>query len=91
MTSVVGKLLLVSVLLCSLPLWAQQGNESGDGRKSNAHLGWPISAPLGPMGKFANAGTGIVYGVGYNFSRRHAVIGEFIWDWSKRQQCRGSW
>jgi hypothetical protein len=77
----VGKLLLVTALLCSVPLWAQQENQPSDSRKSNAHLGWPISVPLNPMANFTHVGTGVSYGVGYNFSRRHAVIGEFLWDW----------
>ena len=81
MGSVVGKLLLVSVLLCSMALCAQQENETDNSRRSDAHLGWPMSAPLNPTAKFAQVGTGVVYGVGYNFSRRHAVIGEFMWDW----------
>ena len=80
MGSVIGKLALITLVLCSVRLWAQE-EEPSDTRRSNSNLGWPISAPLNPMAKFANVGTGVVYGVGYNFSRRHAVIGEFMWNW----------
>jgi hypothetical protein len=80
MGSIAGKLLLTSLLLCSVRLWAQEEG-SDDNRKSNSHLGWPISVPLNPTAKFADAGTGVTYGVGYNFSRRHAIVGEFMWDW----------
>jgi len=73
--------LLISVtLLTSALLWAQS-EEANDNRRSNGHLGLPISIPLNPMGHFAMAGTGVTYGAGYNFTRRHAVIGEFMWDW----------
>lgn len=80
MGSIAGKLLLTSLLLCSVRFWAQEEG-SDDNRKSNSHLGWPISVPLNPTAKFADAGTGVTYGVGYNFSRRHAIVGEFMWDW----------
>ncbi len=35
--------------------------------------------PLNPTGKVATTGWGTVAGVGYNFSKRHAFIGEFMW------------
>jgi hypothetical protein len=79
MKSAVSKLLLVSLLLTSI-MWAQE-EQPNDTRKSNAHLGLPISVPLNPMAQFAKPGTGLIYGVGYNFTKRHAVIGEFMWDW----------
>jgi hypothetical protein len=78
MGSVIGKLALISLLLCSVPLWAREEGP-GDTRESNSNLGWPITAPLNPMAKFARVGTGVIYWVGYNFSGRHAVIGEFMW------------
>jgi hypothetical protein len=81
MKSALSKLLLVSVLLGTVTLWAQEEEEGDDNRKSNGHLGLPISVPLNPMGQFARPGTGVTYGAGYNFTRRHAVIGEFMWDW----------
>lgn len=80
MKSSLGKLLLVSLLFSSAIMRAQQ-DESDDNRKSNGNLGLPLSVPLNPMGQFAQVGTGVIYGAGYNFTRRHAVIGEFMWDW----------
>lgn len=81
MKSVAGALLLLLFLSCSVHLWAQEEEEGNDNRKSNGNLGWPISVPLNPTGQFAKVGTGITYGAGYNFTRSHAVIGEFMWDW----------
>jgi len=80
MKSAIGKLLLVSLLLGSVTVRAQE-EEPDDNRKSNGHLGLPVSAPLNPMEQFARPGTGVIYGAGYNFTRRNAVIGEFMWDW----------
>ena len=80
MNSAVAKFLVLGLLLTSFRLWPQE-DEQNDNRKSNGHLGLPISIPLNPMGQFATAGTGITYGAGFNFTRRHAVIGEFMWDW----------
>lgn len=40
-----------------------------------------MSAPLNPMARYTNFGLGIDVGAGYNFSRRHAVIGEVMWNW----------
>ena len=80
MKSPVTTLLLISLLLSSVTMWAQD-EEPNDNRKSNGNLGLPISVPLNPMGQFAQLGTGVIYGAGYNFTRRHAVIGEFMWDW----------
>jgi hypothetical protein len=80
MKSMVNTLLLVSLLFSTVTMYAQE-EEPDDNRRSNGHLGLPISAPLNPMGQIARPGTGVIYGAGYNFTRRHAVIGEFMWDW----------
>jgi|SRR5581483_6858868 len=80
MRAAVPKLVLVILLLNAMTMWAQW-DEGDDNRKSNGHLGLPISIPLNPMGQVALAGTGITYGAGYNFTKRHGVFGEFMWDW----------
>jgi hypothetical protein len=46
----------------------------------NSNLGVVISAPLNPTAQFVNIGAGVVAGAGYNFSRHHSVIGEFMWN-----------
>jgi hypothetical protein len=80
MNYLVTGLLLLSLLLASDKIvWAQEGSE--DNPKFNTNLGLPLSAPLNPTARFAGPGAGVTYGAGYNFTRRHAVFGEFMWDW----------
>jgi len=67
---------LFAIALCNV--YAQ--DDSTDDPRLNVNLGMPISAPLNPAGQFVNLGLGINVGVGYNFTRRHAVIGEFMWN-----------
>ena len=67
---------LLSIAHCNV--YAQ--GDSDDDPKVNTNLGMSISAPLNPAGRFVNLGLGINLGAGYNFTRRHAVIGEFMWN-----------
>jgi opacity protein-like surface antigen len=66
----------LSIALCSV--YAQ--DDSNDDPKANVNLGMSIAAPLNPAGRFVNFGLGLNVGAGYNFTRRHAVIGEFMWN-----------
>jgi hypothetical protein len=79
MTSAICRLLLLALLLTSARFIRAQ-EEGTDDPKFNTNLGWPVSAPLNPIAQFAGAGTGVIYGAGYNFTRRHGVLGEFMWD-----------
>ena len=45
------------------------------------NLGFTIGAPLNPTAKYASAGLGADAGIGYNFNRRNAIIGEGMWNW----------
>jgi hypothetical protein len=82
MTSAVSRLLLLGLLLIpGRAIRAQEEEEGNDDPKFNTNLGWPVTAPLNPIAQFAGAGTGVIYGAGYNFTRRHGVLGEFMWDW----------
>jgi len=55
-------------------------DEGDDNPRGNVNLGMPISAPLNPTARFVNLGLGITAGSGYNFNRRHAIVGEFMWN-----------
>jgi hypothetical protein len=81
MKSSVCRLLVLGLFLVSGKAIRAQEEAENDDPKFNTNLGFPISAPLNPMAQFAGAGTGVIYGAGYNFSRRHGVVGEFMWDW----------
>jgi len=67
---------LLSIAHCNV--YAQ--DDSDDDPRGNVNLGLPISAPLNPAGRFVNLGIGINVGAGYNFTRSHAVVGEFMWN-----------
>ena len=67
---------LVLVACCA----AFPQDEGDDNPRGNVNLGMPLSAPLNPMGRFTNLGLGITTGAGYNFTRRHGVVGEFMWN-----------
>jgi hypothetical protein len=55
-------------------------DEGDDEPKGNVNLGMPLSAPLNPTAQYIHLGLGLTVGAGYNFTRRHAVIGEFMWN-----------
>jgi hypothetical protein len=76
-----AKRLLMGVALAGLAsctVYAQ--DESDDDPRVNSNLGMTITEPVNPMGRYANLGAGIGGGVGYNFTRRHGVLAEFMWN-----------
>jgi hypothetical protein len=70
------------VVLASIqPLSAQMGETwCGDDCKINSNLAFVVNVPLNPTAQVATVGWGGVGGVGYNFNKRHAIIGEFMWN-----------
>jgi hypothetical protein len=70
---------IVGLLLTACCTVSSQ-DEGDDDPRGNVNLGMPLSAPLNPMGKATNFGWGITVGGGYNFTRKHAVVGEFMWN-----------
>ena len=67
---------IVAAACCQM--YAQ--DEGDDDPRGNTNLGLPMSAPLNPTGRFVHLGLGATVGAGYNFTRRHAVVGEFMWN-----------
>jgi hypothetical protein len=65
------------VLACGT---AHAQDEYGYETKFNLSAGTVISVPLNPSSQFVNIGWGLTSGAGYSFSRKHAVIGEFMWN-----------
>jgi Outer membrane protein beta-barrel domain len=55
-----------------------QDDDYGD--KINTNLGVIVTVPVGSTSSVVSTSPGIVAGVGYNFSRRHSFIGEFMWN-----------
>jgi hypothetical protein len=54
--------------------------EGVDNPRANVHIGAPIAIPLNPTARAVHLGFGINVGAGYNFSRRHGLVGEFLWN-----------
>ena len=80
MKTAIRVLFWISLLLITPSMRAQ--TESGNDDPSfTSNLGVPFSVPLNPTAHFISGGWGVDYGAGYNFTRRHAVIGEFMWNY----------
>jgi Outer membrane protein beta-barrel domain len=63
------------------PLHAQMDDgHCGDECKINSNLGIVINVPLNPTSQVASTGWGGVGGVGYNFNKRNAFVGEILWN-----------
>ena len=77
-------LLPLAVALSAIPISAQVsaigGEEPNDNPRANVNLGTPIVIPLHPTNEAVHLGFGLNFGAGYNFTRRHAAIGEFTWN-----------
>jgi hypothetical protein len=58
-----------------------QDDEFGEDGKLNTNVGMSWTVPLKPTSKFVNYGWGVfAVGAGYNVSKRHAFVGEFMWN-----------
>jgi hypothetical protein len=71
--------ILVCTSIWVLPLQAQH-NESEIFSRLNSNVAFTLSPPLGPTARYATALGGVTYGVGYNFSKRHSVLAEIMWN-----------
>src|SRR5437660_11474754 len=70
--------LLVIPLALAHFLHAQE--ECGDECRVNTNLAMVINVPVGSAAKVVGTGWGIVGGAGYNFNKRNAIVGEFMWN-----------
>ena len=73
-------LLWMCLVVVPSSIHAQRGPENDDPSFAD-NLGLTTSLPLHPTSKYVSAGLGVDYGAGYNFDRRNALIGEFMWNW----------
>lgn len=53
--------------------------ENADTSKITTNIGFGVSAPLNPTGRFIGPGANFVVGVGYNVTKRNSFIGQFMW------------
>jgi hypothetical protein len=71
-------ILLLAIALATVPLLQAQ-DDSGDECRINTNLAMVINAPVNTSAQAVGTGWGMARGIGYNFDRRSAVIGEFRW------------
>jgi hypothetical protein len=66
----------------TVPLEAQMYDEyePDDNAKINSNLGVTVNVPVSSTADVVNTGWGFSTGVGYNFNRRSAFVGEFLWN-----------
>lgn len=62
------------------PVHAQYGQEVEEEAKINSNVGFVINVPVAATSDVIHTGWGFATGVGYNFDRRNALIGEFMWN-----------
>jgi hypothetical protein len=60
--------------------WGVEG-PGNDNPRGTTSLGMPLTAPLSPTAQHVSWGLGVSAGAGYNFNRRHALVGDFMWNW----------
>ena len=70
---------LMAIAMASAKLLQAQ-DDCGDLCKINSNVAMIINVPVNPSAQAVGTGWGIAGGVGYNFNRRSALIGEFMWN-----------
>jgi Outer membrane protein beta-barrel domain len=70
--------LLLIALALAQTLHAQE--ECDDDCRLNTNLAIVINAPISSSAEVVGTGWGLVGGAGYNFNRRNAIVGEFMWN-----------
>lgn len=70
---------LVAIVLAAVQLLQAQ-DDCGDECRINTNLALVINVPVNASAQAVGTGWGIAGGIGYNFDRHNAVIGEFMWN-----------
>lgn len=63
-----------------LPANKVQAQDTWESPRINSNLGATLSVPVNQTAQFVKNSYGVDAGAGYNFSPRHSVIGEFMWN-----------
>jgi hypothetical protein len=64
---------------CSNAAAQYSDDEENDDPRANLNVGAIGALGLNPTARFANTGWGATVGAGYNFTRNHGIVGEFMW------------
>jgi hypothetical protein len=75
---VLTKTLVLTILIVTAHqqnLLAQEDRDS----KINTNLGMGVTVPLNPTAQFTGSNVNAVAGVGYNMTRHHSLVGQFMW------------
>jgi hypothetical protein len=72
-------LLLIHLVAIPCGVHAQEGT-GNDNPSVTSSLGLSLSAPLSPTSQHVSFAAGMSVSAGYNFDRRNALIGEFLWN-----------
>ena len=73
-------LLWMGLLVVPCTVHAQWGSGNDDPSFTDS-IGLTTSLPLRPISQYMHSGLGVNVGAGYNFDRRNALVGEFMWNW----------
>jgi hypothetical protein len=72
-------LLLIHLVAFPCGVCAQE-SPGNDNPSVTTSLGLPLSVPLSPTSQHVSFAAGISVSAGYNFDRRNALVGEFMWN-----------
>jgi Outer membrane protein beta-barrel domain len=70
----------LAILVSVQPLHAQLAEGCEDHCSLNSNLALVVNVPVNPTARVASVGAGVVGGVGYNFNKQNAIIGELMWN-----------
>src|SRR5262249_8648440 len=68
------------ILLACLAFLSAQDYDYGDQCTINSNVGLVLNEALNTTAQVASTGWGATAGAGYNFNKRNALIGEFMWN-----------
>jgi hypothetical protein len=79
-TIVMGVALTLAAWMAPLHAQVYDEYQPDDNDKINSNLGITVNVPVSMTADVVNTGWGFSTGVGYNFNRRNAFVGEFMWN-----------
>jgi hypothetical protein len=75
---VLTKTLVLTILIATAHQQSLLAQEERDS-KINTNLGMGLTVPLNPTAQFVGSSVNVVVGVGYNMTKHHSLVGQFMW------------